>query len=110
MALTTMLPRRHEKLLMIVAMAYITANCTINRFSIFPFYTKAPSDLQVSMRALLPILYDGRSLNGMTKNTFFILKNTFSLTARCPVVFGGINQGRKKKKNKKIIIYFKTTH
>src|SRR3990170_769745 len=53
-----------------------TTNRTLNCLSVFPFYTKTPSDFQVSMRAPLPILHNCWSLNGMTKNTLFILKNT----------------------------------
>src|SRR3972149_2607357 len=86
MTLTAILIGRHEQLLVVIAVTRIATNRTLNCLSVFPFYTKTPSDFQVSMRAPLPILHNCWSLNGMTKNTLFILKNTFGLATICPIM------------------------
>src|SRR3972149_8833037 len=86
MTLAAVLICWHEQLLVIIAVTDIAANRTLKWLSVFPFYTKTPSHFQVSMRALLPILYNCRSLNGMTKNALFIPKYTFSLATICPIM------------------------
>src|SRR3989339_1274809 len=86
MTLAAVLICWHEQLLVIIAVAYITANCTINCLSIFPLYAKSSPQFQITMSTLLPILYNGRSLNGMAQNAFLILEKTFSLAAICPIM------------------------
>src|SRR3989304_3187117 len=84
MTLTAILVCGHKKLHVVISMTFITANnafvwLTILCYGSFPAFC-------LPMSAYLPVLHNRRSLNGMTKNAFFILENSFILTAWRPIM------------------------